>query len=324
MRRALIVVMVLAMPVQAQEDPLARARSIATAGDRAQALRVLEVHLLQHPRDDDARTLYGIILSWDGQFERARAELRAVLANNPGNGDAFEALTRVERALTQPQATVNQLTAGFNFDDYERSDSWNEGYVELKFAMRRAAILGRVSHAERFDLSDDQIEVEGYPRFGRSSYAFLSIGFAPDATLYPETKFGAELYHAFGRGYEASIGARRLDFEEVGAVNVYTASLSKYVGNWLIGGRVYDSEEDTALQVMARRYYGDHGAYFGFRVGQGSTRDDVRSAADLQSRDVREVAAEGMFVFRQRWVVNVRGGIADDRSSLAGAFGWRF
>ena len=312
--RTLIVAILVGVSAMAQDDPLARARAMASAGQRAEALRILEIQMLQHPRDDDARTLYAIILTWDGQLERARRELRAVLANNPDHSDARLALARIEQ---------RSVTAGFNYDDYEEGENWSEAFVELKTTSHRGALIGRVSHASRFGFDDKQFEIEAYPRIGRRAYAFLSIGYAPDATLYPETRFGAELYHAFGRGYEASIGARRLDFDVVDAT-VYTASLSKYIGNWLVGGRIYDSEDDTALQFMARRYYGDRGAYYGFRIGQGSTRDDVRSAADLQSLDVREFAGEGMFVLRERWVLNVRGGIGQDRYSFATALGLRF
>ena len=306
----------------------ARARSMATSGQRAQALRLLEMELLQNPRDDDARTLYGIILTWDGQLDRAKAELQAVVANDPRNLDASQALERIERRSRGPNVHRTQVSLGVNYDHYENTDAWRETFVEFKAASPRGALLGRVSHADRFDLDDNQFEVEAYPRLGRRSYAFLSIGYAPDATLYPESRFGAEWYQGFGNGFEASIGARRLDFADSGATNVYTGSLGKYLGNWLIGARVYDSDTDTAVQFMARRYYGERGGYVGLRLGQGSTRDDVRSAADLQSLEIREAAAEGLFMLTDRWVINVRGGLGrdsrQDRYSLSATLGLRF
>lgn len=329
MRRLFIVlILFIASAALAQDDPLARARSMATSGQRAQALRLLEMQLLQNPRDDDARTLYGIILTWDGQFDRAKAELRAVVANDPRNLDARQALERVELWSRGPNLHRTQVSLGVNYDDYENTDAWRETFIEFKAAPRRGALIGRVSHADRFDLDDNQFEAEAYPRLGQRSYAFLSIGYAPDATLYPESRFGAELYQGFGNGFEASIGARRLDFADSGATNVYTGSLSKYLGNWLIGARVYDSDTDTAVQFMARRYYGERGGYVGLRLGQGSTRDDVRSAADLQSLEIREVAAEGLFTLTDRWVINIRGGLGrdsqQDRYSLSAALGLRF
>lgn len=329
MRRLFFVLtLFIALRAVAQEDPLARARSMATSGQRAQALRLLEMQLLQYPRDDDARTLYGIILSWDGQFDRAKQELQAVVANDPRNLDARQALERIELRSQGPNVHRTQVSLGINYDDYENTDAWRETFIEFKAASRRGALLGRVSHADRFDLDDNQFEVEAYPRFGTRSYAFLSIGHAPDATLYPQSRFGAEWYQGFGKGFEASIGARRLDFAESGATNVFTGSLHKYLGNWLIGARIYDSDTDTAVQFTARRYYGERGGYVGLRLGQGSTRDDVRSAADLQSLDIREVALEGLFTPTDRWVINVRGGLGrgsqQNRYSVSAALGLRF
>jgi YaiO family outer membrane protein len=305
--------------------------------------------------DDDARTMYGIILSWERQFDRARQELQGVIANNPRNLDARLALVRVELwsgrvreaerlaneslgtfpgnselMALRNQARTNlqrsQVSVGSNYDDYE--EAWKEAFVELKAGTRMGTILGRVSHAQRFGRDDDQLEVEAYPRVGRRGYAFLSAGWAPDAILYPETRLGAEIYRSFAKGFEASIGARRLDFANAGATNVYTASLSKYIRDWLVGARIYDSEADTAVQVMARRYFGARGEYIGLRFGRGSTRDDVRSAVDLQSLEVREVALETLFTVTPRSVINLRGGLGrgrgKDRYSVSAALGWRF
>ena len=79
-----------------QEDALAKARRIASAGDRPQAIAFLEEHLTSKADDADARTLLGIFLSWDGRYPEARAELRRVLETNPGYYDAVGALANIE------------------------------------------------------------------------------------------------------------------------------------------------------------------------------------------------------------------------------------
>ena len=313
MRKLLILVLLIAPAAGAQDDVLARARSMAVEGQRAEALRLLETQLLLHPRDDDARTLYGIILSWDGQLDRARRELQAVVANNPQNADAREALERIElwsRKVTRHR----QVVIGGLFED---------DFQEISLELKAGQIIGRVSHLARHGREDEQIEVEAYPRLGARSYAFLSVGFAPEAELYPETRFGAEIYRAVGRGFEVSLGARRLD-----TTNVYTASLGKYVRDWLILGRIYDSDADTAAQLMARRYFDDRGSYAGLRLGRGSSRDDIRSLADLQSLEAWDAGLEAFLVTESRWILSLRAGGAhqsnDTRWTLGAQFGRRF
>lgn len=81
---------------RAQDDAIAQARALAAGGHRLEAIRLLREHLAAAPGDSDARVLLGLVLSWDGQYDGARAELRAVLEDSPGHGDALPALMNIE------------------------------------------------------------------------------------------------------------------------------------------------------------------------------------------------------------------------------------
>src|SRR5688572_21496519 len=75
----------------ATRDPVAQARGWAVSGRRPEAIQLLRERLASHPADGDARLLLGIYLSWEGQahYDESRACLKAVLARNPGHGDAL-------------------------------------------------------------------------------------------------------------------------------------------------------------------------------------------------------------------------------------------
>ena len=89
----------------AQDDVISRARAASSEGRRAEGLALLETHLVDSPRDVDARLTYGLMLSWDGQYDRARAELRRVLEAAPEYSDARVALMNVELMFVQTQST---------------------------------------------------------------------------------------------------------------------------------------------------------------------------------------------------------------------------
>ncbi len=57
---------------------------------------MLQSHLSSTPRDVDARLVYGLMLSWDGRYDEARAELQRVLTQTPEYTDARVALMNVE------------------------------------------------------------------------------------------------------------------------------------------------------------------------------------------------------------------------------------
>ncbi|MEO6487857.1 MAG: YaiO family outer membrane beta-barrel protein [Thermoanaerobaculia bacterium] len=360
MREAMVCILVLlvAIGAEAKEDPVANARDLAVAGQRVTALRILQMQLRQNPGDHDARTLYGTVLSWEGRFDEARQELRSVLNDDTRNLDARLALVRVElwsgrrgdaerlaseslslfpnnadlltlrnQALSRDEQSL--VSIGTTYDSYEDVDDWRETFVEFKKGLRFGAVVARAARARRFGFDDDQFEIQFYPRIGRGGWASLSLAYAPDAVLYPETRLSAELYHALGKGFEASVGVSRLDFAEAGATNVYTGSLGKYIGNWLLGGRVYTARGDSASQGFLRRFFGEHGQYAELRVGKGTTRDEIRSATDIEALDVREIAIETLLAPGKHWMLRLRAGAGqtsdrDDRFSLSATVGRRF
>lgn len=174
------------------------------------------------------------------------------------------------------------------------------------------------------------MEIELYPRLGNKRYAYFDAGYSPHARLYPRSRFGVELFQGFGPGLEASIGYRRLNFPN--AANVTTASLSKYYRDWLFTLRGYRSEGSNSLQGMIRSYLGSADNYVALRAGKGSTRDEIRSATDLEALDSLDVAAEGRFVLRPPWSLQIRAGAGrqqfptgDRRHTTAGvSLGMRF
>lgn len=318
--KRLLLVLLLTVSLIAQDDPVARARTLANAGQRAEALQLLEARLAEAPNDNDARTLYGIVLSWNGDYARARTELQRVLDSDPNNNDARTALANVERWSRGNARPDNEVMLGAEFEELANGDDW----TQLHAAARFRTIVVRGSHAEREDVDDQQVEVELYPRITPNSYAYLTGAISADGVLYPDWRIGAEYFFAFGDGFEASAGYRHLAFED--DVDLFTASLGKYFGNWLVQGRGYANEGELSWQALARRYFGDEGAYAGLRAG--TARDEIRSGVDVIALDERELTAEAMWVVRSRWTIGGRAGVArragDNRALAAVTLGLRY
>ena len=326
--RTVLVVVVIGASAYAQDDVVARARQLAIAGNRADAIAMLEQRLAVKPDDIDARTLLGIVLSWDHQYGRARTELQNVLARDPNNADAKQALANVERWSAQSQPVRGEVMLGANYDHYHRGDPWREAFVTVKAGPPAVPVVFRAARARYYSLNDNQFELEAYPKFGNNTYAYLAAGYSPEERLYPHSRYGAELFHTFPHAWEFSAGARRLNFVE--SVDVYTASVGKYIGDWFVDLRGYKAKDTNTAQLFVRRYFGAPGQYVGIRAGRGSTRDDIRSAADLAALDIREIVAETQLVLQNRWLVNARAGAghalhgAGNTSTASLALGARF
>jgi len=299
----------------AQDDVIARARAAASAGDRPAGLALLESHLAGSPRDVDARLVYGLILSWEGRYDQARQALQDVLAQSPDYLDARVALMNVEwwsgrltearelvRAVlsrdagnTQARHVQQRLDArtrpwsmgvSYSHDTFnDQRESWQESAISVGRETPIGSLLVRGSQADRFGLTDQQVDVEFYPTFRAGTYAFVGVGIGADKILYPENRVSVDLYQALGGGFELSGGYRRLAFAEV--THIYLATLTKYAGDWMLTGKAFlvpDARLGDAWSYHGnlRRYFGAAGTSFiGAGYSHGFSREEPRGTGDL-------------------------------------------
>jgi YaiO family outer membrane protein len=335
-----------------QDDVLVKARAAASSGNRAEALSMLEARLAEVPRDVDARLVYGLILSWEGRYDEARVELQRVLAQTPNYTDARVALMNVEYwsgrsteareqadtilstnpGNTTARAVRERLAAAsrpwwshtsYSFDTFnDGRDAWQEAALSLVRRTPVGSVILRGTQSARFDMQDQLIELEFYPRFRPGTYAFIGVGYAPDPTLYPKYRTAFDLYQSLGRGFEVSGGARYLDFET--PTEIYVATMSKYIGNWMLTGKLYrvPGEGDlgsTSYWSGFRYYFGSDGtSYTGLSYGHGLNRDEIRNTADLTMLHSDTVRQEMDWLFHTRFRIFVNGGVSrEDRVDQA-------
>jgi YaiO family outer membrane protein len=299
----------------AQEDVIARARAAASAGRRAEGINLLEQHLATTPRDVDARLVYGLILSWDGQYDRARAALQEVLAQTPDYLDARVALMNVEwwsgrtkEARDQVNAVLSrdagntqarlvqqrldartrpwEIGSGVTYDTFsDDRESWQEAYVSVRRDTPIGSVIVRGNQADRFGLDDRQLDVEFYPVFRAGTYASVGGSVGDSRDLYPESRWSFELYQSVGKGFEVSGGYRQLNFDAV--TRIYMGTLTKYVGNWMLTAKTSVVPGEVAgnswsYHGLVRRYFGVSGrSYAGFGYTHGFAREEPHGAGDF-------------------------------------------
>jgi YaiO family outer membrane protein len=160
-------------------------------------------------------------------------------------------------------------------------------------------------------LDDQQFELNWYPHFAGRRYVYLDAAYSPHALLYPRTRYGLELFQSFGTGWEASLGYRRLNF--AAAADIYTGSVSKYMGDWLFTLRDYRSAKTNSFQGTGRRYFGGKGNYAGLRLGRGATREDIRSVTDIEVVDTFYAIGEARMAIGGPAFLQIRAGSGRQR-----------
>jgi YaiO family outer membrane protein len=263
-------------------------------------------------RDDsriDLQLVLARALHARGESREARRIVHRVLGRAPDNAAARE----LRRTLGIER--LWEITTGYAYDRFDDGRAgWRETAVSVKRDTPAGAVFARLSHAARFGLDDDQLEIEMYPRLGTGRYAYVSVGVSPDAILYPERRFAADIYQSLPRGFEATVGYRRLAFAS--PVDIYTPAISKYAGAYLFTARLYLTPNlagtSQSLHLSARRYLPDGISYVGVRVNRGAVREEVRDLNDTLVLDSTGLSAEVNAAATDRLLVGVSGGFSNE------------
>lgn len=249
-----------------------------------------------------ARILYS-----DEQYEAAVNVLEEYLHENPGEPDFLIKLKDYRLDVMK-----NKIRLVYTFDNFKSDfnrDPWH--FLALSYGRKTklGSVIARLNYANRFNSNGLQFEVDAYPKIGENNYAYVNYGFSSNS-LFPGNRFGFELYHNFPKAWEGSIGMRYLDFNSSG-VDIYTATLGKYVGNYWVSLRSYVTPDSDGTSVSGalsvRRYFADAENYLGLKLSYGVSPDDNRKPIDTEKNltlKTRAVRAEYNRLIKKLWIVS--------------------
>ena len=166
------------------------------------------------------------------------------------------------------------LESDFSYVSFNgQTDPWRTASVSLSGRSSRGSLIGRFNYANRFASNGTQFEVDAYPAIRKGTYGYLNVGYSA-SSIFPQWRWGAELFQSLPGAWEASVGARQLRFSGV-PVTLFTGAIGKYTGNYWISIRTYEHEGGSAsASVTVRRYFSDNLNYFGAYASFGSSPSD--------------------------------------------------
>jgi YaiO family outer membrane protein len=301
-----------------------RGTILSWEGRYDEARNTLEGVLAQHPGHGDALPALINVEMWSDHPDRAEKLAREALRNDPNDSGlllsqakALRSLNRTREALQvirhlllidpgnqnavqMEQSMGDSLrrwTASIDHSSEWFSDGrtpWQEEQVQLSRQTSAGSLIARFDHANRFGDTSQQVEIDAYPHIRPGMYAYLNLGYSPDAMLYPRFRVGADLYQSLGHGFEATAGFREMHFGS--DVHIYTAAVTKYRGNWMLTSRMYLTPDivgtSRSVQVQARHYGSSVDNYFGVRFGYGSSPTEVTYLTDIQILDATSASVD--------------------------------
>jgi YaiO family outer membrane protein len=146
-----------------------------------------------------------------------------------------------------------------------------------KFSLELSAIW-----AQRFSFTGQNYGLGLYPQITKSTYLKLKGSYSVDS-IYPDWSAGGSLVQGIGSWLELEGGYRYVQFPSQ-KMEIYTAGIGFYPGNWEIKGWGYYSEDgkgDFYSGSGRIRYLGnDDNSYIGVQGGYGPISEGVHFLRD--------------------------------------------
>lgn len=235
-----------------------------------EGLRIAEAGMSLDPKSPDWPYRKARILKSLNDLPGAYAAVQVALSR-----DADHQPSRLLRDDLKELVQRSKVSLDVTYETFNQTfDPWKTVSMSLGHRFDLGSVILRANRVERFDTWGTQVEVDAYPHIAEGTYAYLNVGHSQDS-IFPSSSMGAELYHNFPAGIEASLGLRRLVFSD--AVTIYTGSIGKYYGNGLYSLRLNSTPSAVGSSLSgalsARIYQEDADSYMSFTVGMGVSPD---------------------------------------------------
>lgn len=205
--------------------------------------------------------------------EEALITIESILKNNPKHE---KALSFKESALNDLR--LNDISLKSSIDIYsEVFDPMQYYLLSYGRQTKFGSIKGKLNVSNRFQSIGAQFEVDMYPRIIKGLYAYLNFGLS-NSFLYPDVRYGGELYKSLPLSLEISAGFRALKYSST--TTIYTGSLGWYIGNDYWSFRTYitpgDSGSSKSGTLVYRKYRRDANNYLSIDAGIGFSPEIYR------------------------------------------------
>ncbi len=274
---------------QRKSDWIAAINNELWADKPFSALELAENALKYFPADGDILYLKASAQENSNNPEEALSTIQLVLDQNPNDQKAIDYNKKLTNTLSYNSIGIN-ASVDFYSETFDPMQYYSLNYSRQT---KYGSIIGKMNFSRRFNDNGAQFEVDMYPKITKGLYAYLNIGFS-GSYLYPDLRYGAELYKSLPKGFEASLGFRALKYSTT--TNIYTGSVGWYIGNSYWSFRPYltpgDSGTSQSGTLNYRKYRSDADNYLSVSVGMGFSPEIDRFQFEGQEDAIIELQSQ--------------------------------
>lgn len=249
-----------------KENWVAAIKNESWADAHYEALEMSKTALKIFPNDPEISLLKATALKNTNNTLEAQNIVKEIIAKNPDNQNAKDFLENLNSTLR-----TNTIGLRASVDLYSETFDPMQ-YYSLSYGKetKYGSIIGRLNFNRRFNENGVQAEIDMYPKITKGLYAYLNFGYA-NSFIFPDFRYGAELYKSLPHSLELSAGFRTLQYSTT--TNIYTGSIGWYTGNSYWSLRPYftpgDGGTSTSAALTYRKYRSNADNYIGFMYSMG-------------------------------------------------------
>lgn len=251
---------------QNKENWVAAIKNESWSDAHYDALEMAKTALKIFPNDTEITLLKASALKNIDKPIEAQSTIKELVAKNPDNQEAKEFLNNLNSSVR-----TNNIGVRASVDVYSKTFDPMQ-YYSLSYSKQTkyGSIIGRVNFNRRFNENGAQLEVDMYPKITKGLYAYVNLGYA-NSFIFPDLRYGAELYKSLPHSLEISAGFRTLKYSTT--TNIYTGSIGWYTGNSYWSLRPYftpgDGGTSTSAALNYRKYRSNADNYISFVYSMG-------------------------------------------------------
>ncbi len=327
----------------------------------AEAIEAFKIVLEKDPKNNDAINAMIDAYMWNSEYESALKTANMGLSKYPNFEDFLykkaSALNNLER-FEESMAEVNQLliinqshekglalrdeiktgqqryTLTLNTSADRFSEFYDPAlYSSLQFGRSNnwGSSIARLNYSRRFKKSGIQGEIDLYPNIYKGIYGYFNYGFSKSG-LYPNHRFGGEVFTKLPKSTEGSFGARYLVFGANTKILMFTGSIGWYYKSMWFSLRPFitpDKAAGTSFSIGAstRRYFSNPQTYVGLSGGIGYSPEirTLQSAEGLATNELftlksQRVGISGQKLFRYNLLGSIDANFAHQQVAFPGTY----
>lgn len=251
---------------QNKENWVAAIKNESWSDANYEALEMSKTALKMFPNDPEIILLKATALKNTNNPVEAQNILKEFIAKNPDNQEAKDFLESADNTLR-----TNTIGLRASVDVYSKVFDPMQFYT-LSYGKQTiyGSIIGKLNFSRRFNENGIQAEIDMYPKITKGLYAYVNVGFA-NTFLFPDLRYGAELYKSLPHSLEISAGFRTLQYSTT--TTIYTGAIGWYTGNSYWSLRPYftpgDGGTSTSAALNYRKYRSNADNYFSILFSMG-------------------------------------------------------